>query len=110
MRVLEPRAGLEDQIDRPVRIDPAVFRQQLGEGPPLDALHHDVRRPVLLTDVEDADDVRVREAGRGARLAHEPLTEDLVAAERLRETLDRDITAECLVPCEVDSRHPSVPE
>ena len=110
MRVLEPRARLEDQIHRPVRIERAALRKQLGERPSLDALHHDVRNPVLLADVEDADDVRVREAGGGARLAHEPLTEDLVAAERLREALDRDVTAECLVPREVHRRHPAVTE
>ena len=59
----------------------AALLHDLLERLPVDELHRDVGRAVPLGAVEDADDVRVREAGRGLGLAAEALTEFRVLGE-----------------------------
>ena len=56
----------------------------------LDVLHRDEVRAVDLPDVEDLDDVRVRERGRDARLVEEHLDERLVLVHRGQDALDDD--------------------
>ena len=46
-----------------------ALRDELGERPPLHVLHRDEGTAVVLADVEDAHDVRVREPRRQACLA-----------------------------------------
>ena len=65
-------------------------------------------RPVVLADVVDRDDVRVRrEARGGARLALEAAAGALVLAEMGGQDLDRDGAAEQLVVGRPDGRHPA---
>jgi hypothetical protein len=71
-------------------------------------LHHEVRRPAVLADVEDRDDVRAAGEPRGGeRLAREPLADGRVAGVGLRERLDRDVSSEQLVGRAVDLAHPA---
>jgi hypothetical protein len=71
------------------------------ERAPIDELSHDVGVPLLLPDVEHADDVwMVSEAGESPRLTLEPC-EGLVVETRQLEDGDHDITFEAGVRCEV---------
>ncbi len=83
----------------------AARHDQLLEAAALDHLHGDVVRPLGLAAVVDGDDVRVREAGRGLRLAPEALDEEVVAGVAVVEDLDGDAAPELLVLGEVDVRH-----
>ena len=65
---------------------------------------------LLLARVVDGDDVRVRQPGRQARLADEPLPEPLVGGRRRVEELDRDEPVELAVARHVDDRHAAVAE
>src|SRR5204862_3412209 len=69
-----------------------------------DVLHDDERKAVDLTDVVDADDVRVGELGEGPRFLHEELAQGAVGRGVRVEDLDRDLAAERGVLSEVDLR------
>ena len=72
---------------------------------PGQVLHDEVGRVVVLTLVEDVDDVRVREARGRARLLDEALLELAVVGEVAVHDLDRDAALEAQVGGEVDGRH-----
>ena len=78
---------------------------------PGDELHDDVRRAVVLADVEDGDGVRVIERRRGARLAEEagrrPSPRWRVA---VGDDLERDAPLEPRVVGAVDAAHAALPE
>ena len=81
---------------------------QLGERLPLDVLHRDERTAVVLTDVEDAHDVRVREPSRQTCLTEKAPPKILVAREVLGEPLQRHRPVELDVVSEVDGCHRAV--
>ena len=83
----------------------AALADDLLERPALDVLHRDVVGAVPLAAVEDADDVRVLQAGGARRLAAEALDELLVLGEAAVEQLERDAAAELLVLGAVDVGH-----
>ena len=83
-------ADLLRDLDRLHGRGPAAGRQEVGEGPPLDELHHDVLRVAVGAGVVDADDVRVVQPRRGLCLAPEPGDEARVARELREQDLDRD--------------------
>src|SRR5215211_7336310 len=58
----------------------------------------------------DGDDVRVREAGGGARLPQEAVAEPDLRRELRREHLERDGTVQPQVAREVHGAHPAAPE
>src|SRR6185437_1792258 len=62
----------------------------------VDVLHDDEVRPVADADVEDADDVGMREVRGEARLVEEHGDELLFLAELRQDALDRDLLAEAL--------------
>ena len=62
----------------------------------VDELHHDEERVVGGTDVEDGDDVRVRQTSAEARLVEEHRDEVLVLREVRQNALDRDDLLEAL--------------
>ena len=73
-------------------------------------LHHQVESALdgrVLALVEDADDVRVGEAGGSAGLALEPLSERAVVAQAGVHDLDRALAVEPGVESLVDRRHPA---
>ena len=77
---------------------------------PLDVLHRDVRRPVVLEVVVHGHDVRVAERTGHARLAHEPLRERGVGRVEGSELLQRDEPVQVALAREVDRRHAAAPE
>ena len=74
---------------------------------PVDVLHRDEVGVLELAAVEDADHVRVLEAGRRLGLAAEALDELLVLGEAVVEDLDRDLAIELGVVGEPDVGHPA---
>ena len=107
--VREP-GGLQDllgEVDRARLRQRRVLADQLLERPPVEVLHRDVVGPVVLAAVEDADDVRVLQPGRGGGLPPEALDELAVAREAAVEHLERDVAAELAVLGAVDVGHPA---
>lgn len=88
-----------------LRREDLVVLQQLAEGDPGQVLHDQVGGVVVLALIEDVDDVRVRQAGRRARLLDESLLERGVVGEVAVHDLDRDAALEAEVGGEVDRGH-----
>ena len=103
------RSGCRALPTSSARQRPAA-RDELGERLAVDVLHRDERAAVVLADVVDAHDVRVREPRGEACLAQEARAQLVVAREVLGEALQRDGTVELDVAREVDDRHRAVPE
>ena len=68
-------------------------------------LHHGVGDPPLGTEVEDGQDVRMRERRDRFRLALEPSQRVDISCDRLREYLDCDVPVQLPVPRPVDLPH-----
>ena len=105
------RAGAQDldrDVDRPRRGRAAPsLADELLERAPVEVLHRDVVGAVPLAAVEDADDVRVLQAGGARGLAAEALDELGVLGEAAVEQLERDLAAELRVLGAVDVGHPA---
>ena len=89
--------GLRDlleQVDRAAGIERAAFAQELREVGPLDVAHGEEEGAVLVSRLEDRDDVRVVEGGGDPRLAEEALAEAAVLGELGRDHLERDLAPE----------------
>ena len=71
--------------------------QVVGEREPVEQLHHDVRPPVVIAEIEDRDDVPVRELPGNTRLAVEALAELGLFVEIRQHQLDGDFSIELLV-------------
>jgi hypothetical protein len=97
--LLEPAKG-HSRRRRPRRSQPLL------EGAAAHVLHHDVRLPSGLADVEDRDDVRVaREPRRRARLAGKAPLHRFVVDVRRREELQRDNASQHRVGGAIDVAH-----
>ena len=104
------RAACAPERRRLERRQRAAAGDQVGERLAVDVLHRDVRDAVGLADVEDLDDVRVRQPRGDPPLAEEARAQVVVAGEILGETLERDVAAELDVAGEVDHGHRAVTE
>jgi hypothetical protein len=97
----QPGGDLTQQVQRPLRRQPALARQHRRQRLAVHQLHDQVDQPVaaggdglsLAVVVQDGD-VRVGQPGRQAGLGAEPGQEDRVAGELALEHLDRDLAAE----------------
>src|SRR5690606_26811442 len=67
---------------------PGAVLEHLGERLALDVLHGEVIGAALLPELEDLDDVRMRELRREAGLVEEHVDEVLVLRERREDALD----------------------
>jgi hypothetical protein len=107
VRVLEPAAGLGENVDGFVDLEVSAIAQQLRAGVARDVLHHD-EVPVLAVveaEVEHLDDVGVHQPRGRQGLAAEARHERGVVGEMLGEQLDRDVALQALVEREVNGRH-----
>ena len=111
VRVVEPAAGLRDDLDRLVDVEVAALAQQLGARLAGHVLHHDevLVGGLVEAEVEHLHDVRVHEPRRGQRLAAEARDERRVVGEVLGEQLDRDVALQPAVERELHGRHPADP-
>ena len=106
VRRVERRRGLCEPGERAAGRLRALVREPVGERAAGEVLHHDVRAPLVLADVEDRDRVRrVREPRRRQRLAREAPADRLVVRVVLGQHLDRDVAAELGVLGAVDLAH-----
>ena len=88
----------------------AAARDELGERLAVDVLHRHERTAVVLADVVDVHDVRMREPRGEPCLAEKARAQLVVAREILGEALQRDGAVELDVAGEVDDRHRAVAE
>ena len=90
MRGVEGAGDLRPETETTCRRQRLALLQQRLQVRPFDVAHRDVENPVGIARVVDRDDVRVRDRGRSARLANEPLAEAFVLGKLRREQLQRD--------------------
>jgi hypothetical protein len=76
-----------------------------GQRFPVEILDDEVIDPVLVTDVVERADVRVRELRNGSSLSVEPLAKVLVRGEVTVENLQSDDTIEPRIASAVDLAH-----
>src|SRR5688572_892600 len=107
MRALERAADLDRVGDRLGDGQPPDPPEPVLERLSLDVLEHDVGVVVVLTEVDDRDDVRVAEARDRTRLAAEALELVGVRRDLAVQQLDCDPALERLVERAVDRRHPA---
>ena len=93
VRVREARAHAEHDREGVLEreLEDALLLHLADDGAQVlavDVLHRDEVLAVVLTDVEDLDDVRVRERRRDARLVEEHLDERAVLVHRRQDPLD----------------------
>jgi hypothetical protein len=107
--VVERLGQRDHQPDRLLDRERAVGKppRQAAAG---DELHHDVGLVVLDVDVEDIDDLRVREVSNHLRLAQEPLARQRIACAAAEDDLDRDRPVELGVKRSVDGAHAALAE
>jgi hypothetical protein len=75
----------------------ALFAQHVGDGAPVDELHHEEVAAVVLDHVVERDDVRVTDRRRGAGLAQHARAALGIGRELGGQHLERDVTLESLV-------------
>ena len=105
--VVESLAGLFDDREPLLDLDPAVVTQDLRAGVALDVLHHDevLVGALVAAGVEHLHDVRVDQPRGGLCLALEARDEGGVVGEMLGQQLDGDLALEAQVHREMDGRH-----
>ena len=96
MRLVERRRDLDRDLQRLVERQRAL-RQPVGQRLAFEVLHDEKRRALLLADVVERADVRMRELAIGAAFAVEPFAELRVGGQRVGEDLDRDGAVEARV-------------
>ncbi len=92
---------------RAARRNPAALGDELLEARALHVAHGDVEPALVLARAVDRDDVRVLQARRDQRLAHEQLAEARVLGALGGDQLQRDLTAELGIGGAV--HHPHAP-
>ena len=89
------RAGdLDRDLERLTDVQPALPHDELLEVLTLDVLEDDVLASVLLSPVDDRDDVRMLQLRDGAGLPLEPLDEVFVPVVLLVQDLEGDVALE----------------
>ena len=107
VRVLEPGARLDADLDRRLGAEPPLGLEELRDRFALDVLHHDVVAELVDAGVVDLDDVGMDQLRDRERLAAEAGDELFVVGEVFGEDLDRDGPLENAVGRPVDGRHPA---
>ena len=110
VRVGERPRHLAQHARRVGRRERAARAESLAERLALHVAHDEEDEAARLADAMDRDDVRVREAGRRARLAQESLARLGGAREVRRQDLDGDVAIELHVAREVDDAHAAAAE
>ncbi len=106
VRRREAAAGLDPRDERGLP-RAGLLAAQVAERPAVDELHRHEHAPLVLADLVDGDDVRVREPGHHLRLAHEagPI---LGIEPPRRDELEGDAAVELRVVGRIDDAHPAL--
>ena len=103
--------GVAERFEHPLDGDEGLLgadRHPLAQRPALDVLHRDVRDALVLEDVEDEDDARVRQRAGELRLADEAL--DGLGRRVELDALEGDRPAEARVVAEEHHAAAAAPE
>ena len=103
----ERLGDLPRQLDRLHHRGASAARQEIGERPTLDELHHDVLPVAVGSGVVDADDRGLVQPRGRLGLTAEPGDEPRVTRELGEQDLDRDRSMEHRVEAAVDLGHPA---
>ena len=85
--------------------DRVALLQEILERRPAQQLHDDEEAVAVFADVEDRDDVRMRQAGGRLRLPVEPRPDVGIVFEIGRQDLEGDVPAHRFVTRAVDDAH-----
>jgi hypothetical protein len=110
VREVEPPADVHRHAGLLLDRETVDRHHRLAEVDALDVLHGDVVDALHLADLEDRHDVRVLQAGGGARLALEAGEGVLAGQERGGHGLERDLALEDRVLGQVHLAHGAVAE
>src|SRR5579875_3551573 len=105
MRVVERGGNLSDDERGALDTKRALAIDQLFEVSPRDIFHHDVAGLAILSDIVDADDIRMGQSRGRLRLSLEPGQKVGISAELVAQNLDRYRPVEQQVVPSVDDRH-----
>ncbi len=106
MRRREAMSDLDREVDRLSRREPPAC-ERTAKGLPFQQFLHDVRRSVVLPDVQDRRKVRVVQDPGSPCLLLESAQPIHVGREGSRQNLDRDLSTQARVPRAVDLSHSS---
>ncbi len=109
VRILQRITHLARDPQRVLDRELLVTLQSIAQRLALDEGHHVKHDACHLTGVEQRQDVRMLQIGRGANLAQEPLGAEDGGEFRL-EDLERHAPVVAHVVREIDRRHPAGPE
>jgi hypothetical protein len=87
------------------RIDPAARTNAFCQRLAIDESHHEEWASAELVGAMDWNNVLMREAPRGTRLAKKALGDDVIGCEMRRKRLDGDVPIEAQIAGEVDDAH-----
>jgi len=104
MRLLEGIGDL-DPVPQGILQRHRPLAQPLAEGLAVDELHDEIIHAVLVADVVQRTDIRMRQAGYRLRLALHALAQLRRLREMIRQDFDRDDAVETGVACPVDLTH-----
>ena len=108
MRCLDRLQDLLEDAESPFRGQRRLVADDVAQSVTAgDVFHGEEQDARVVALVVDGDDVRMGQPGGGARLADEPLAEDVVVGESLRHDLECDEAVEPQVGGLVDRRHPA---
>ncbi len=109
VRVRQARRDLADDADPVVELERLALAEALREAAARHVLHREVKRSLVLADVEDRDDVRGLEAPRDAGLLQEPRLRFVDVERRARsveaDRLQRDLALDLRIAREIDETH-----
>ena len=105
VRGLEAFRRLAEDAQEALGRELALLLQDRREVPPVDELHRQELDAVHLAEVEDAQDVGVRDAARELDLALEALQRIGVLGDVGADELQGDVAVELLVVHEIDGAH-----
>src|SRR6266852_5728776 len=105
MRCRESLGDLSTDLDRLPPVHWSAMNA-LAQRFSFQQLGHDVAGPLVVTEVEDGEDVRVRERGNRSRLALKSRHRVGVARRVLRENFDGHIAAKPRITSAINLPHP----
>ena len=110
VRGLERETDLRDDRGGPIGGEFLLLVEDRPEVLPLDVLHRDELHPLGRPEVEDPDDVGVRDLARRDQLVLEPFEDLPVPGEVAADDLDRHESVDLAVSRLVDGPHPPLAE
>jgi len=103
------QSKLTGDIPHPLQGKRPLAGHQIPQGPAVHVLHHDVIRIVIVTEVMNSDDIRMREGGNQPRFLFEPANKAVLSQMPLVQNLDRDDPRQPLILGPEDGRHAAIP-